>query len=244
MRQFAGTNSNILHYRRGGPRLLDLGCGDGARAIALAGRNFNRVTGLDEAESLIEIAARRAAKRNVDAFFVCGDPRATPFKTGAFDEVMLLGELFGHHTAARADIELLREARRVLKAGGRLHLGFADGDWTRRHLPAQHVEKLPGGFVYHQRSLSADGRSLHTKVLTSGDEYGIAYQAAMTQWLYTPRDVTELLHRIGFDSITYDDALADCHPGRFAAGAPRFVVHCKASHSNVPLRLAPGFSEG
>jgi SAM-dependent methyltransferase len=242
MRQFTNINSNILHYRRSqdGARILDLGCGDGARAIALAGRNFNQVTGLDETESLVELATRRAAKRNVDVAFICGDPCATPFEAAAFDEVMLLGGLFGHHTAARADIELLREVRRVLKPGGRLHLGFEDGDWIRRNFRSQHIEKLPGGFVYHQRSLSADGHSIHTKVLTSGDEYGIAHQAVVTQWLYTPREVTDLLHRIGFESVTYDSALADRHPARFAAEAPRFVVHCKAGHGGVPLRLVPG----
>lgn len=148
-------SGKLLRYRPNeeGPRLLDLGCGDGTRAIALAGRAFNRVTALDAAESLIELARRRAAKRHVAVTFVCGDPWATPFQAAQFDEVMLLGNLFGHSNSLRSDVELLREAGRVLKVGGRLHLRFSDGDWVRRHFRFESVEGLPTGFVYRHRSL-------------------------------------------------------------------------------------------
>jgi 2-polyprenyl-3-methyl-5-hydroxy-6-metoxy-1,4-benzoquinol methylase len=72
MQQSSVVNSEIVRYRKNQsrPRLLDLGCGDGERAIALASRSFNHVTGLDGAKSLIDLAIQRAAKRRVDVTFV------------------------------------------------------------------------------------------------------------------------------------------------------------------------------
>jgi 2-polyprenyl-3-methyl-5-hydroxy-6-metoxy-1,4-benzoquinol methylase len=67
MRPSLGVNSDIVWYRKSRHvhRVLDLGCGDGERAIALAGRGFNHVTGLDAAQSMIDLAKARAAKRRV-----------------------------------------------------------------------------------------------------------------------------------------------------------------------------------
>lgn len=237
MRLSGPINGDLLHYRRNedGPRLLDLGCGDGTRAIALASRAFNQVTALDATESLIELAQRRAAKRRAAVTFVCGDPWATPFMAAQFDEVMLLGDLFGHSSSLKSDVDLLREARRVLQVGGRLHLSFSDGDWIRRHFSSKAVEGLPTGFIYRRRSLSADGHSMRTTILSSGDDYGIARQSCISEWLYTPRDVTEVLHLLGFEAIVYDDASQEAR-SRLTPDIPRFVVHCRAGRPSAVLR--------
>jgi SAM-dependent methyltransferase len=241
MRPSLAINSEILRYRKseGGPRLLDLGCGDGERAIALASRSFNQVTGLDGAQSMIDLAIQRAVKRRVDVAFVCSDPCATPFETDSFDEVMLLGGLFGHTGTAKSDVTLLREAGRVLKPGGRLHVGFSDGDWIRAHYRAEAVEGLPTGFIYRHCALSHDGHSLRTEVLSPGEECGIARQETLIEWLYSPRDVTDLLYRLGFDAITYDAEAGRQTSVRARSAVPQHVVHCKASHTRMESCLVP-----
>lgn len=235
------VSNDIVRYRksRGHPRLLDLGCGDGERAIALAGRSFNQVTGLDGAQGLIDLAIQRAAKRRVDVAFVCGDPSATPFANGSFDEVMLLGGLFGHTGTAKSDVLLLREAGRVLKPGGRLHLSFTDADWVRAHYRPEAVEGLPTGFIYRHRALSGDGRSLRTEILSSNEGCGIARQETVTEELYSPRDVTELLHRLGFDGITFDPEATSHQSTRRSWVAPQHVVHCKLACAGARLRQVP-----
>ncbi|GEM_PF-6967965 len=241
MRPSLAINSEILRYRKSesGPRLLDLGCGDGERAIALASRSFNLVTGLDGAQSLIDLAIQRAVKRRVDVAFVCGDPCATAFAASSFDEVMLLGDLFGHTGTAKSDVMLLREAGRVLKPGGRLHVGFSDGDWIRANYRTEAMEGLPSGFIYRHRALSGDGYSLRTEVLSSGEECGIACQNTMVELLYSPRDVTDLLNRLGFDAITYDAEIGRHTSARGRSIVPRHVVHCKAGRIGTRLRLVP-----
>lgn len=241
MRPCLAVNNDIVRYRKsqGGPRLLDLGCGDGARAIALASRSFNEVTGLDGAQNLIDLAIQRAVKRRVEVAFVCGDPCATPFANGSFDEVMLLGGLFGHAGTAKSDIMLLQEAHRLLRPGGRFHVGFSDGDWIRAHYRTETVEGLPTGFIYRHRALSHDGHSLRTEVLSSGEECGIARQETLIEWLYSPRDVTDLLYRLGFDAITYDAEAGRQASARARSAVPQHVVHCKASHMGTRLRIVP-----
>ena len=145
MRSLAAINSEFTRYRSGRrlSQTLDLGCGDGKCAIALARRAFNCVTGLDAAASLIERATQKAAKSGVSVTFRCGNPCATPFEAGTFDEVMLLGELFGHFPTARSDVDLLREVNRVLKPGGQLHLSFSDGGWIRRSFRSDAIDWVP-----------------------------------------------------------------------------------------------------
>jgi SAM-dependent methyltransferase len=242
MHPSARVTTHLLYYRRTRfpNRVLDLGCGDGARAIALAGHTFNRVTGLDATKGLIDLARQRAVKRQVSIDFICGDPWATPFESGQFDEVMLLGDLFGHSASMQSDVELLLEASRVLGRSGRLHLKFSDGDWMRRHFCPDSVESLPAGFIHRHRSLSPDGHCIRTDILSSGDEYGAVRHTVMTEWLYTPREVTGLLCRLGFDAVTYDNASKEGRSWLTPMEIPRFVVHCRASRSRPVLRLLPG----
>lgn len=231
MRASLAVNFDIVRYRKSqrGPRILDLGCGDGERAIALAARNFNQVTGLDATKTLVDLAIRRAAKRRVKVAFVCGNPCATPFETASFDEVMILGGLFGHTATARSEVELLREAGRVLKPGGRLHMSFSDGDWIRSNHRAETVRGVPTGFLYRRQTLSRDGHSLRTEILSPGKEWGIARQETVIEWLYSPREVMDLLFRLGFEAIAYDVAVGWPAPSPKST-APCHVVHCKAGH--------------
>jgi SAM-dependent methyltransferase len=239
MRTSLAVNFEIVRYRKSqiGPRILDLGCGDGERAIALAARSFNQVTGLDSTQTLVDLAVQRAAKRRVNVAFVCGNPCATPFETGRFDEVMILGGLFGHTPTARSDVELLREVGRVLKPGGRLHMSFLDGDWIRANHRAETERGVPTGFKYRRQTLSRDGHSLRTEILSSGEEWGIARQETIIEWLYSPREVTDLLYRLGFQAITYDGAVGRSAPRPKSATPPQHVVHCKAGRWCEPSMI-------
>ena len=103
-----------------GCRALDLCCGTGDIALALAGRGA-RVTGLDFSEPMLNVARRRAERfghrTGLSApEFIRGDAMATPFPDNSFD-IVSIG--YGLRNLARWEAGL-EEVRRVARPGGRV----------------------------------------------------------------------------------------------------------------------------
>ncbi|MBI3993732.1 MAG: class I SAM-dependent methyltransferase [Candidatus Lambdaproteobacteria bacterium] len=117
-----------LVFRLAGPlaglRVLDVGCGDGAYALAAA-RQGAQVVGVDVSPSMIEAARRRAAQAGLPVEFQQADTTALPFEDGRFNVVLAVTVLCFIPGAAAA----LREMARALAPGGRLVLGDL-GRWN------------------------------------------------------------------------------------------------------------------
>ena len=97
---------------RAGERLLEIGCGEGANLHHLREAGALRF-GVDYSG-----AKTAFARRATDAHTVTADATRLPFTDGAFDAVLIRDVL--HHIG---DVDgVLREARRVLRQGGRLTL--------------------------------------------------------------------------------------------------------------------------
>ncbi|MCX7749982.1 MAG: class I SAM-dependent methyltransferase [Candidatus Bipolaricaulota bacterium] len=106
----------------GAERVLDVGTGDGWPGLPLA-RHGVEVVALDPSPRRAALArenARRLGLSNVEV--VCAPAEALPFPDGSFDGVVA-GTAFEQCADPPA---ALREARRVLVAGGRLAATFED----------------------------------------------------------------------------------------------------------------------
>jgi ubiquinone/menaquinone biosynthesis C-methylase UbiE len=97
---------------RGDERVLDVGTGAGALALALAPL-VREVVGIDPVPALLALARERRLP-NTD--FVEGDGTALPFGDGSFD---LAGTLRTLHHVARPDL-VVAELARVTRRGGRV----------------------------------------------------------------------------------------------------------------------------
>ena len=106
--------------------VLDLGCGTGTLAIALAkGLPGVAVTGLDADPQALGIAGNKARRAGAGIGLRRGFSTDLPFRGGEFDCVV--SSLFFHHLTREAKTVTLREARRVLAPKGSLHVA----DWGR-----------------------------------------------------------------------------------------------------------------
>lgn len=123
-------------HEAGVATVLDLGCGTGNHAIALAARGY-RVTGVDRAADMLAAAAAKTG--NAVAFHV-GDIREVDLGR-RFDAVLMMFAVLGYQIADRDVLAALACARRHLSAGGLLIFDVWYGPAVLRRRPARRVKE-------------------------------------------------------------------------------------------------------
>lgn len=96
--------------------LLEVGAGTGLLSFAICGK-VQRITAVDIAEEMVQVAREKQAGSGcANILFKVADSYQLPFACGVFDVVLISNVL---HLLAEPETAL-REARRVLRPGGRL----------------------------------------------------------------------------------------------------------------------------
>jgi ubiquinone/menaquinone biosynthesis C-methylase UbiE len=113
---------------RQGHSVLDVGCGTGSLAVLTARLHPGvRVFGIDPDAKALARARRKAHRSGVSIQFDRGFAGRLPYVEASFDRVF--SSFMFHHLDADEKITALVDIRRVLKAGGTLHLvDFAGAD--------------------------------------------------------------------------------------------------------------------
>lgn len=117
-----GWTDDLDLYRalaaRAGDPVLELGCGSGRVAIALADAGYD-VRGIDTSEAMLAIARANVAGRQLPVGFSCGDMRRYDSGRGFGLAICALDTLL--HLQSTGDVlDTMASVHRVLRAGGLL----------------------------------------------------------------------------------------------------------------------------
>ncbi len=213
-----GRTQDVAFYRAAarecGNPILELGCGTGRVALALA-EDGHRVTGLDLSERML---ARAAEKRNAlpigtreRVHWVRGD--MTRFELGdEFRLVIIPFRPFQHLLETRQQLDCLACARKHLAPGGRLIVDFFQTDPRRIHDTAFLQESAPiaeyemsGGrrvrltektVAFHRAEQRNDVEMIYSVTHPDGRKERLVF--AFTVRYFFPYELEHLLARSGF----------------------------------------------
>lgn len=115
-----------------GQRVLEIGCGTGNLLTALTRRTAGiDAAGIDPDPAALRRARRKAARGALPIRYEQAYADRLPFPDAVADHV--LSSLMLHHLDENTRDRALREARRVLRPGGRLHVLDLEGPHGRSH---------------------------------------------------------------------------------------------------------------
>ncbi|HQR18671.1 MAG TPA: class I SAM-dependent methyltransferase [Gemmatimonadales bacterium] len=194
---------------RAGWRVLDVGCGAGrhARALAAAGA---RPIGLDLSRALL-LRAREAAVPLVRA-----DMRRLPVRAASVDLVVNLFTSFGYFARDEEHARVLHGMGECLVDGGWFAMDFLNADTVRRRLVAEEEQVLGTGRAKITRELVEDGRRV-VKTITVPDGRRFVERVR----LFQPEELETMLVAAG---LSVHERLGDYDGGPLLAGAPRTIL--------------------
>lgn len=163
--------ANDLFLRRGARAALDLGCGVGRHALALARIGFS-TTAMDLADAGLEQVRLAAEAERLAVTVVPAPMTDLPFADGSFDYVLAFNVIY--HGRPEIVATALKEVRRVLRVGG----VFQGTMLSKRSRAIQKGKEVaPNTYIWE----SGEGDQIHPHFFCSGAELNVLM--AGFEWL-------------------------------------------------------------
>jgi len=182
-----------------GGSVLDLACGPGRYAVPFAQAGF-RVTGVDRTRFLLEKARERATQAGANVEWVEEDMREF-VRPAAFDLALNVYTSFGYFDDAAENRRVLENILASLKPGGTFVFEHIGKEILASKFQPTQADTLPDGSVMIQRRTIIDDWSRIDVewILLEG---GRASSYRLRHWIYSAREIRDLLAGVGFTDIS------------------------------------------
>jgi SAM-dependent methyltransferase len=137
-------------------RVLDLACGSGRHALAVARRGYSDVTGIDLSPTLLAEARHAAEFEGLPVRFLERDMRDIPEER--FDLALNLFTSFGYFENDDDNAAVIESVAQHLSPGGCFVIDFFNSRWLREHYIARDERNLPSGSRLEQTRWVENGR--------------------------------------------------------------------------------------
>jgi len=114
--------------------VLDIGCGCGREAIALAKMGY-KVSAVDVAAGQIAVAKANACRQQVQITFAQSDGVSIPFRDALFDVIVLWSQVLGNMASRKEQLRLLEACRQSLAPEGLVSASVHERDFCRQDTP-------------------------------------------------------------------------------------------------------------
>jgi ubiquinone/menaquinone biosynthesis C-methylase UbiE len=176
--------------------ILDLCCAFARHTRELTRRGYTGTTGVDLSTDLLGHAADAARADGEQPRLLHADVRALPLDARSADAVLLLFNSFGFLDTQTEDLAVLQEAFRVLRPGGRICMDHFTPHPDITGIGTRTVDGAAA--VTTQRvTWDASARRLNRQT-TTAYRNGTNSTSHSSVRLYTPAELTDLLHAAGF----------------------------------------------
>ncbi len=181
--------------------ILDVGCGTGRHSIELAKRGYN-ITGIDLSDSQLTRAREKAEKQDLKIDFFKYDARDLPFNNEFYLVIMLCEGAFPLMETDEMNYEILKNATKSLKEGGKFIFTTLNGLFPLYHSVEEFCasNKDPGNSTY--RSNTFDLMTFRDYNITVvEDDGGNKKKLECNERYYVPSEITWLLKTLGYVKI-------------------------------------------
>ncbi|MDX1430470.1 MAG: class I SAM-dependent methyltransferase, partial [Rhodothermales bacterium] len=194
---------------------VDVGCGRGRHAIALAHRGY-RVTGIDLSERAIAAARAKAESEEVDVAFKVGDMREA-ICDECFDGAVNLFTAFGYFERDEEHEAALRAIADTLVARGWFFQDFMNASFVQTNLVPYDIDRVDGVVIEQHRRVQ-DGRIRKEIVLRrNGDEHRFSESVRLLEL----EDFRRLYERAGLE---IERLFGDYDGGPLTNRSPRMIL--------------------
>lgn len=184
-----------------GSSILDLCCGHGRHAIALAKHGY-RVTGQDLSEVFLCRAQTEAETQGVEIRWIHSDIRNIPFEN-EFDAVINLFSSFGYLENEDEDRKVLQQVQRALKPQGLFLLETIQREAFLRYFAPHEISRHPDGLIVLEERSFDLLTSRNNARITMLDADGQRTEYHHSVRIYTLTELARMLAQAGLPVQTY-----------------------------------------